>query len=110
MSFAGEIVIFGEASLLNVHNMFSVIDTFCKASCRQINFSKSQVISTNNIPTNLECYLYFQKGFSQASDDIKYLGILFIKNARMTSPIHREINKLHHKVENWNLCPLSQVD
>lgn len=49
MTFVDDIVLFGEASLPNIHSMLSVMDSFYYAFGQDINFSKSQVIYGSSV-------------------------------------------------------------
>lgn len=53
MSFADDIVIFGETDVHNVENMLSTIEWFYKISSQMINFSKFEIIEANNLSPDL---------------------------------------------------------
>lgn len=109
MSFANDIVIFGQASMENIGNMLVVLDDFCYALGQQINYAKSQVICSNDLDSEIAHVLFEIKGFSRATQDITYLCFPFIKNAKCTSNLNTMVTKIDNKITSWKLKPLSQA-
>lgn len=62
ISFADDMVIFGQANINNVRNMLQMINTSCKASGQRINFTKSRVIASEVLCSDLEHFLFVEKG------------------------------------------------
>lgn len=99
MSFDDDVVIFGKASLGNIYNMLNTIDQFYQASGQRISFAKSQIISTDNLPPELEHFLLVEKGFfSKADSYIQFLGFPYIHIARHSRKMHTLSNKLMNKI------------
>lgn len=86
ISYVDDVVIFGEAeaNLINIQHMLNTIENFCQASRQRINFTKCHIIVTNNIPAELDNFLFVKKGFIRANNVIKYLDFPYIHNARYT--------------------------
>lgn len=107
MSLVCDIVIFGDATLQNVHNMLHLSCIFFLTSRQQINFNQSQIIAQDNLSPKLQRYLFMKKGFAKGGLDLQYLGFPFIKNVRHIATMQNKINKLSSKIDSKNLKPLS---
>lgn len=109
MSFADDVVIFGETSLPNIKSMLAVVGRSFLCSCQRINYRKSQVVCANNLDPRIARFLFHRKGFCQASPDIMYLGYPFIKNDRCAAQLHCACTKLTAKLGNSKYRMLSQA-
>lgn len=107
--YADDIVIFGETSLTNVQSMLNVVEHFCTISGQSNSYSKSQIIFSKPLPSDISTFLFQEKGFPSVSISIKYLGYPFIKDGRQNQVLHQIILDIQNCISNWQHKLLSQM-
>lgn len=103
------ILIFGLASLNKVLGILATIEQFFQASRQTINFAKSQIIAANNLPAELEHFMFLDKGFIKVVHKIQYFRFPYIQNARHSNIMNSLILKISNNISSWTLKPLSQT-
>lgn len=99
MTFADDIVIFGEVILNNIQSMIRIVEKFCEAFGQRINFVKSQVICCDNLSFDVAHFLFEVKGFPKSPEALKYLGFPYIKDGRSIRALNKVLMDTQSKIE-----------
>lgn len=109
LMFADDCLIFSKANTTAARHILKTLDSFSKASGEQINYHKSTIYFSNNVPNacrfNLSCILSIQHKATIG----KYLGIhnvVFWKDSINTNDL---ILKMQNKLAGWKANTLSCV-
>lgn len=94
--YANDVIIFGQAKISNVANMFQVIKQFCNLSGQHIDFEKSPIVASNRLESQVE-YSYF---IIRSSDVFKMTQDIWVFLLFDTSIV---LENFHILLQNWNL-------
>ncbi|XP_031125131.1 uncharacterized protein LOC116027569 [Ipomoea triloba] len=107
LCFANDTVLFTEASLEQVDIVKDCLLQFCDASGQRINFAKSQVFFSKNVPPVLASAISNQLQIEQTNDLGKYLGVKSI-HGRVTCHHFTELlDRINGRLEGWKTKTLS---
>lgn len=87
IAFADDIVLFGEASTSNAHNIHSVLSHFYSGSGQKIYLDKSIIIAPRNAHRAIRDVFYDFKIVSHQGEDFCYLGYPYIRSFRTSSKL-----------------------
>lgn len=73
--FADDLVLFGEASIKQVEVMRNCLELLCSLSCQKVNFEKSCVFVSPNVPKEMASNLAATCGSPLMDGLGKYLGV-----------------------------------
>lgn len=109
LAFADDIILFGQASDEGLHEILSVLNSFCHDSGQQIYFSKSQVIFNKHTSQGFKDRICSILNMNPLVDKSSYLGIPFVISRSHGNIFQPLIWKLSLKTESWHQHQLSKA-
>ena len=104
--FVDDIMLFGEATLIEVRNMKRILDLFVEASGMEINKEKSCTFIFNTIDS-IKTHLTRTLGFRQGELPTKYLGNQLDINPKRMGNWKKIMEKLRNKMAGWTFRSLN---
>lgn len=109
LMFADDLTIFCRATLVETAALLKPLTTFCDWSGQLINFSKSSIHFSNNVPGSLRRSICRQIGMLECDHRGSYLGLPFCKGRSATAAFTPLIDKLKRRLGGWQSKVLSQA-
>lgn len=106
--FMDDVLLFGEASVLEWQTYNRIISTFCKASDMEVSVPKSALIhhiSKEDIFVDLRLILPYQ--WMDIDEGFRYLGFFLKSNCYLKSDWHWLVSKVHNRIHVWSSRCLS---
>lgn len=107
--FADNSLFFFQTDKNSLHNLRSTIHWYCSISGQCINFNKSELCCSPNIPQADQESLTLFLQVNLVQNPNKYLGLNFKLRGRRVSDFQDIIDKVHHKLQGWKAKLLSQA-
>ncbi|XP_026383413.1 uncharacterized protein LOC113278906 [Papaver somniferum] len=106
--FADDCLLFANADLLNVNNLLQIIEDFGAASGQMVNFSKSIVHFSINVPQRFCRILSRRLKVPSMNPNEKYLGIPLLIGKNKKQCFEHLQDKVKNKLSIWGSSTLSQ--
>ncbi|XVF84679.1 hypothetical protein PTKIN_Ptkin17bG0057000 [Pterospermum kingtungense] len=105
--FADDMVLFAEASLKQLQVIMGILNGFCASSGKRVNFQKSQLFVSDNVPLEVASELSSFSGIPLIDDMGRYLGVPSI-HGRVTTGLYADIvGRISARLEGWKTKYLS---
>jgi hypothetical protein len=75
LMFADDLLSFGQATEENMRAVMDVLNKFCSMSGQQVNYDKSSIFFSRNVPNVRRAILTAQSGLKETPHLGKYLGV-----------------------------------
>ncbi|MCH87824.1 ribonuclease H, partial [Trifolium medium] len=99
--FADDLILFREASILQMNVISSCLSVFCGASGAGVSIEKTKMLVSTNVNSNRERELSNISGFDLTSDFGKYLGVPIIHGRKKKSLYEFIIEKVRKRLSSW---------
>ncbi|KAM5569502.1 hypothetical protein ABKV19_016829 [Rosa sericea] len=105
--FADDSLLFGAATVAECSTFRQLLNTYEKASGQKINFQKSSVVFSRNVPVETQQVLAAIVGVECVEEHDRYLGLPMRVGKSKTQIFQYIKEKLSNKLENWKAKILS---
>ncbi|BFG34431.1 hypothetical protein CerSpe_207050 [Prunus speciosa] len=107
--FVDDTLVFMKATKPNCDQMVQLLNVFCEASGQQINYSKSCLFFTPNIPDCMRREIEDTLNIREIDDPGKYLGLPTLWGRAKKDALAYIKDRINKKVQNWKQALLSQA-
>lgn len=105
--FADDMVLFAEASEEQISVIKECLDSFCNASGQRVNYNKSHILFSSNVPSVRAEVISNSIGIQQTNDLGRYLGVQTIHGRTTSSHFTHLLEKIDARLEGWKTRHLS---
>lgn len=107
--FAGDLLLFGEASGNQAELIRSILDKFCVTSSQKVNITKSRVWYSPNTAKRTVRFISQNFGIPSTLDLGRYLGVPLFHGRRVTQYFHYLVDRVKNKLGGWQHKLLSRA-
>ncbi|KAL4334864.1 hypothetical protein GQ457_07G036340 [Hibiscus cannabinus] len=106
--FADDSILFGEASDDGARRIQAIIEQYTSASGQQVNFDKSLLFFSSNVPSQLQDAIGLTLGVRISSNLEKYLGLPTMVGRRKKEAFCHYLDRFNKLTDHWNIRNLSK--
>jgi hypothetical protein len=107
LMFADDLLLFGQADEENMTAVMNVLNKFCTMSGQQVNYDKSSIFFSRNVPTVRRAILTEQSGVKETQQLGKYLGVPALGRAPRIHDFQYLVEKIKGRLAGWKAKQLS---
>jgi ribonuclease HI len=107
LMFADDLLLFGQAVDENMTAVVEVLNKFCLMSGQQVNFDKSSIFFSRNVPTVRRVSLTAQSGLKETQSLGNYLGVPALGRAPRVQDFQYLVEKVKNRLAGWKAKQLS---
>jgi hypothetical protein len=105
--FADDLLLFGQAVEENMNAVMEVLNRFCSMSGQQVNYDKSSIFFSRNVPNVRRAILTSQSRLQETHHLGKYLGVPALGRAPRIHDFQYLVEKIKGKLAGWKAKQLS---
>ena len=105
--FADDLILFAEASVMQIRVIRKVLETFCIASGQKISLEKSKIFFSGNVSRDLSKLISEESGIKATKDLGKYLGMPVLHKRINKDTFSELLEKVSSRLSGWKERTLS---
>lgn len=106
--FADDTVIFSRTISREIETVMQCIQVYEGTSGQQVNFDKTEVVFSRNVPTNCQNSIRGKIGIKTTNAPLKYLGLPTMIGKSKKSIFSNSLDRVQRKLKGWKALTLSQ--
>jgi hypothetical protein len=107
LMFADDLLLFGQAEEENMTTVLNVLNMFCSMSGQQVNYDKSSIFFSRNVPATRRATLTEQAGLKEMQRLGNYLGVPALGRAPKAQDFQYLVEKVKGRLAGWKAKQLS---
>ncbi|MCH87265.1 ribonuclease H, partial [Trifolium medium] len=107
LMFADDLLLFGEATELQMSCVIRILNLFCRLSGQQVSAEKTSIYFSRNVSRSMHVCLSNMSGFRETSDLGRYLGVALIGRSHKRTNFQYIIDQVRTKLSRWKANQLS---
>ncbi|KAK7857681.1 putative ribonuclease h protein [Quercus suber] len=107
--FADDLMLFAKANSKNCNAILEVLNNFCDLASQKVNWGKSRIFFSSNIPRRRKRQLCRKMGIEATNNLGRYLGFPILHQGRNGNSFNFVLERIQSKLAGWKTKLLSRV-
>lgn len=105
--FADDLILFSEATVIQVRVIRKVLDNFCMASGQKVSLEKSKIFFSANVSRDMERIISEESGIGSTREQGKYLGMPILHKRINKERFGEVLERVSSRLAGWKCRTLS---
>jgi hypothetical protein len=105
--FADDLLLFGEATEVQMHSVMTILNKFCTMSGQEVSIEKTSILYSKNVSRRIRDQLHQISGFKETGSLGKYLGVPSTGRSPRRNDYNYLIDQVSSKLMAWKATHLS---